>query len=51
MMSPQLPHQPTPEEIEAMLAKASQPAKDAVWLHEYFGGKMSTLPKCPVEQM
>ena len=50
-MSPQPPHQPTPEEIEAMLAKASQPAQDAVWLHEYFGGKMSTLPKCPVEQM
>jgi malate dehydrogenase (oxaloacetate-decarboxylating) len=47
----QAPRQPTPEEIEALLAKASQPAQDAVWLHEYYRGKMSTLPKCPVEKM
>jgi malate dehydrogenase (oxaloacetate-decarboxylating) len=50
-MSAQNPHQPTPEEIEALLAKASQPAQDAVWLHDYYRGKMSTLPKCPVEKM
>ncbi len=50
-MSPQTSHQPSPEEIEAMLAKASQPAQDAIRLHEYFRGKMSTLPKCPVEQI
>ncbi|QRN82091.1 NADP-dependent malic enzyme [Chloroflexota bacterium] len=50
-MSPQFPHQPSPEEIEKLLAKASQPAQDAIRLHEYFRGKMSTLPKCPVEQI
>ncbi|MBG0787806.1 MAG: NADP-dependent malic enzyme, partial [Anaerolineaceae bacterium] len=50
-MSPDTPHQPSPEEIEQLLAKASQPAQDAVRLHEYFRGKMSTLPKCPVEQI
>ena len=50
-MSPNTPHQPSPEEIEALLAKASQPAQDAVFLHEYFQGKMSTLPKCPVENI
>ena len=43
--------QPSPEEIEAMLAKASEPASQAVWLHEYYRGKMGTLPKCPVEKL
>ena len=50
-MATEHPPQPTPEEIEALLAKASQPAQDAVWLHEYYRGKMSTLPKCPVEKI
>jgi malate dehydrogenase (oxaloacetate-decarboxylating) len=50
-MSPNLPHQPSPEEIKALLAKAGQPAQEAVFLHDYYRGKMSTLPKCPVEQI
>ncbi len=45
------PNPPTPEEIEAMLAKARKPAEDFVRLHEYYRGKMSTLPKCPVESI
>ncbi len=45
------PTSPTPEEIEAMLAKARKPAEDSIRLHEYYRGKMSTLPKCPVESI
>lgn len=45
------PTSPTPEEIEALLAKAKRPAEDAIRLHEYYRGKMSTLPKCPVERI
>lgn len=49
MTSTQTP--PTPEEIEAMLAKAKKPAEESVRLHDYYQGKMSTLPKCPIERI
>jgi malate dehydrogenase (oxaloacetate-decarboxylating) len=40
----------TPEEkrIEELLAKAQKPAEEAMRLHSFYQGKMSTLPKCPV---
>ena len=49
-MTPE-PVQPTPEEIEAMLARANKPAQDSLRLHAYYQGKMSTLPKCPVDSI
>ncbi len=39
---------PDKKEIEALLARAKKPAQDAMRLHAYYQGKMSTLPKCPV---
>ncbi|HLS57509.1 MAG TPA: NADP-dependent malic enzyme [Zeimonas sp.] len=33
---------------EQKLAKASQPADDAMRLHPYYRGKMQTLPKCAI---
>jgi malate dehydrogenase (oxaloacetate-decarboxylating) len=45
------PHTPTPEEIEAMLARANKPAQKSIHLHAYYQGKMSTLPKCPVDSI
>jgi malate dehydrogenase (oxaloacetate-decarboxylating) len=45
------PTSPTPEEIEAMLARANKPAQESLRLHDYYQGKMSTLPKCPVDSI
>jgi malate dehydrogenase (oxaloacetate-decarboxylating) len=33
---------------EELLAKASQPAKDAMLLHPFYRGKIQTALKCPV---
>ncbi|MBA7505631.1 NAD-dependent malic enzyme [subsurface metagenome] len=33
---------------EELLAKAKQPAKDAMKLHSFYHGKMQTMPKCQV---
>ena len=38
----------TQEEIDQLLAKAKQPAADAMKLHPYYEGKMQTVPKCSV---
>ena len=38
----------TQEEIDQLLAKAKQPAADAIKLHPYYEGKMQTVPKCSV---
>jgi malate dehydrogenase (oxaloacetate-decarboxylating) len=34
--------------VEAMLAKANQPAQDALRLHAFYRGKMQTTLKCPI---
>jgi malate dehydrogenase (oxaloacetate-decarboxylating) len=34
--------------LEQLLAKAQQPAADALRWHPFYKGKMQTLPKCPV---
>jgi len=39
---------PSKEEIQSLLAKAQQPAEDAMKLHAYYQGKMAVTPKCPV---
>ncbi len=36
------------QNIEELLAKAHKPAEEAMRLHRFYRGKMSTLPKCPV---
>src|SRR5574341_2667919 len=36
---------PTKEEL---LARARKPAEDAMRLHQFYRGKMQTLPKCPI---
>lgn len=40
----------SPQEIEAMLAKASQPSAEALRLHPYYRGKVQTVPKVPIRQ-
>ncbi|HEY7648198.1 MAG TPA: NADP-dependent malic enzyme [Methylomirabilota bacterium] len=37
-----------PEQRAALLARAAQPAREALRLHALYHGKMQTLPKCPV---
>lgn len=36
----------TPQEIEQLVAKAKQPATDAMVLHPFYKGKYQTVPKC-----
>lgn len=38
----------SPQEIEAMLARANQPSAEALRLHPYYRGKVQTVPKVPV---
>ncbi len=42
---------PAPEEINALMAKAQQPGRDALLYHEYYRGKLAVMPKCPVEKI
>jgi malate dehydrogenase (oxaloacetate-decarboxylating) len=42
---------PSEQDIQALLAKANQPAEEALKRHAYYKGKMGTLPKCPVRGM
>ena len=37
--------------IEELLAKAQQPAVDALRLHPYYQGKVQMMPKCPVRNL
>jgi malate dehydrogenase (oxaloacetate-decarboxylating) len=42
---------PTPEEINALMAKATQPGRDSLLYHEYYRGKLAVMPKSPVEKI
>src|SRR5690606_15169542 len=44
-------HGGTMSSDEQKLAKASQPADDAMRLHPYYRGKMQTLPKCAIRSV
>ncbi len=42
---------PEKMDIKSLLEKAQEPAREAMRLHAYYKGKMSTLPKCPVRSL